>query len=171
MLILVEKDTRSNGEKLKDIASNLDRLTWLVNQLARRVAVIQLSESYLIEGTLEDRKFVAEKIQEIQAIVTRVDKIILVFETKDLSAPQEKQRYLKSVVNDIDILRNDMLALWEMRNSGDTPEDNTTIQNITGILFGNVNGLLKKLKKYVDDFNAASHVKLTFNVKWTPLPK
>jgi DNA replication protein DnaC len=58
-----------------------------------------------------------------------------------------------------------------MRNSGDTPEDNRIIQELIKVLFSNVNGLIKKIKNYVDDFNKESHVKLVFKGKWTPLPK
>jgi hypothetical protein len=170
-MIIIEDKVLDNNEKLKLIISKLDRLATYASQLSRTVTILQFSENYLGEGTLEDRKFVEQKIRQIQTLVSELDKVNLQFENADLSSPQEKQRWLKRAVVDIESIRESMLQLWKMKNSGDTPEDNKTIHNITKILFANTNNVIKRLKQYVDDFNAASYVKLVFRLKWTPLPK
>lgn len=171
IMIIVEEKKLNNSEKLKLIVSKLDRLASLVNMLTTTVGVLQFSESYLNEGTMEDRRFVETKIREIQTLTYELDQINLEFESNDLLSPAEKQQRLNKAIVDADVIRSGMLDLWGMRNSGSTPRDNETIVSIVKLLFTRVNKVLKLLKKYVDDFNAASHVKLRFSIKWTPLPK
>ena len=141
-MVVFENKVLSNSGKLKLIVSKLTQLAAATSQLVRYMAVLQLPEGYIEEGTIADRRFVDKKIQEIFVLVADLDRIILVFDHGDLSAPQEKQGHLNRAIIAVDALRSDMLDVWKMRNSGDTQEDNTKIQNVVKTLFSNVNTVL-----------------------------
>ena len=175
-MIIVREDRspKDNAKVLRDISNLLEEISISTNQLARHWSALNLYETFIKfeEGTMEQRRQVEMAVNDLNRQMKELNKVVLLFNSKDTSiAIAEKQSHLNKAKIAVDAIQRDMLAVWSIRNAGDTPEDNTVIQDIIKVMFAAVNGLLKKIDQYVEDFNKESYVKLNFKVKWTPLPK
>jgi hypothetical protein len=173
MIVFVEKKTPSESTiALKNIAEMLRLISTGMSQIARKLTILEFSESYFEEGSAEDRKFVANKIIELQGYVSKLDEVALQFDRKDLQTSFEEKR---SAVNraqiEITAIWENMLLIWGMKDSGDTPEDNEKIKTLILKMFNVVNTLIHHIAGYITDFNTISARKLSFKVKWTAPPK
>jgi hypothetical protein len=173
MIIVKEKKTPLESTKaLEKVAQTLGMISVKLSQLERTLTVLNFSESYFGEGSIEDRKYVAERIVEIRKFVAELDEVNLLFTQKDLGTSfEKKQSALRKVEINIPSIRQNMLSVWGMRNSGATAEDNPKIQELMLKMFKNVNDVIRSINEYVIDFNTISARKLAFKVKWTALPK
>ena len=173
MVIFIEKKTPPESTVvLENIARTLGMISLRLSQLERKLIILKFSESYFGEGSLEDRKYVEERVIEIQRFADELDKTYLLFIMEDIQTSfEKKQSALRKVEIEIPSIRQTMLSIWSMRNSGTTAEDNAKIQELILKMFKNTNYLIRKISKYVTDFNAVSARKLSFRVKWTKLPK
>jgi hypothetical protein len=178
-VVIVEerKDPPDTIANLKKIAEIFSSMFTVLNQLERKLAIIEFSEGYLSteyfgEGSLADKKFVGKKIIELQSLVNELDKVKIVFQLKDIQTSfEQKQSALNDAVHSIPLIRETMLDIWARRDSGETGEDNEKIMKLINKMFKTVNSVIKDIQFYVIQFNKASARKLSFNVKWTPLPK
>jgi hypothetical protein len=177
MLIFKEKKAppKEATAVLEDMVRIMGRLATATSRLAMKLVTSQLlediCESALAEGTPADRKFVADKIKEIQAFVKELDTVNLIFERKSLETSfMEKQQSLMYLQGSIPALHANMLTVWSMKDSGDTPEANKRIKLLLFKMFDVVNTDIQQLNVYVKTFNLLSAKKLSFKVKWTDLP-
>jgi hypothetical protein len=175
MVIVEERkdppDTITNLKKIAEILNSIYRAT---RDLGMKLAGMKMLDliHHLDEGTLADREFVQQKIMELQASITELDKVELIFKPEDIQTSfEQKQTALNQASIDIHPIRQNMLDIWSMRNSGETEEDNKKIHVLINIMFKRIGTAIKKIQDYVIVFNRSSARKLRFNVKWTPLPK
>ena len=174
-MILIKEDRKP----IMDTISAFQRIVELFcmisvsfNQLERTLAILNFSEGYLGEGTIADRRFVQEKIIELQSYTTELDKIYFFFKQEDIQTSFEQKQYELNKANvPVSTIRKTMISILSMQKSGITDDDNKKIKELIGIMFTNVNKVIKDIQNYVKVFNKKSARKLVFNVKWTPLPK
>jgi len=175
MLIITEdKSAKDNNKVLKLISNHLIRIDYLMSRLNTNLMFLHFHEDYMKieEGTWEQRRQVGLNINELNNRIKDLDKVILLFEKQDTTvAIAEKQSSLNTATISLNGIRTNMLSIWEVRDVGDTPEDNKKIHDLLKKVSNTVQGLLQKINVYVKDFNKNSHVKLTFSVKWVTLPK
>jgi hypothetical protein len=85
---------------------------------------------------------------------------------------EEKQTALKKAEIPIHLdIRENILLIRSMRNSGETAEDNKKIEELMTRILKIVNSVIKEIQNYVAAFNQKSERKLSFNVKRASLPK
>jgi hypothetical protein len=173
MVIFIEKKILPESTVVfEKIARTLGMISLKLSQLERTLTILEFSESYFGEGSLKDRKYVEERIVEIQRLVAELGEVDLLFTTEDIQTSfEKKQSALRKVGINILSIRQNMLSIWSMGNSGTTTEDNSKIQELILKMFKNVNNSIRKISVYVADFNTVSARKLSFRVKWTKLPK
>jgi hypothetical protein len=173
MIILMERQISLKTDVvLKNLAHILGKIAIFLSQLERKLTIINFFEGYFGEGTPADREFVRRKLEELQPLISELDDMNLLFNQEGIqSSFNEKQTPLNKAMDRIKSIRSNMLSIWSMRNSGESAEDNEKIQYLIKKLFKNINDLIRGIKVYVTEFNQNSVRKLTFNVKWTSLPK
>jgi hypothetical protein len=156
---------------VREVTQVLAKIDLSLSQIERKLLVLRLPESFMGEGTPADRIFVNNKIKELQSLVSEIDNAIILFAHEDISTFNEKKAVIALAQMHIGSIRDRMLSIWEMRNSGSTLKENEKIEAIITTLFKNANNVIQELNKYAALFNPTSPKKLTFRVKWTPFPK
>jgi len=167
-----EKPKQDSVKALQRIAGIFWKISCLLGQVERKMLVIGFSENFFKEGTPADREFVRRKIMELQSLISELDEIELTLGQEDFQTPfAEKQSALNRATISLRPIRQTMLEIWGMRNSGENEDDNILIERIIRRMFISVNLVIHRIEDYVEEFNQASPQKLRFRVNWTPLPK
>ena len=174
MVIVQEKKEELTSErKLEKIVSLLGSISLSLDQLAMRLGIITFKEGYIQEGTLDDRKYVDQKIKELQSFANQLEEINLFLnKQEDLqSSFEKKQGKLTHAQKLLPLIKGAILDIWKMKDSASSLEDNQIIINLMKLMFNRINSMIKKIEIYVIEYNKISNRKLDFKVKWTPLPK
>jgi hypothetical protein len=85
-MILIEdrKPVPDAISTFKKIDETLGMISALLSQLERKLTIIEFSERCLEEGTWADQEFVKKKLEELQPLISDLDKVELIFKWKDI---------------------------------------------------------------------------------------
>ena len=165
-----KKTTRTKTEQsLYNISELLFKIATELGELSQGLALRQYREYYLKEGSPADRKFVEDRIKKLQPLIKYLKDTRLILKPSENNNYTDMQNALTTAQASIKEIRTYMIEIWSMRNSGDSPKENTTIQKIINNLFVEIKTHLTTIQTFVNAYNSQNILRLKFKVIWTKI--
>ena len=158
-------------DSLKEVSSLTVKLFVYLGKLERALSTIMVKHMMNEKVLQEEEKDVLKLLSEIQSFIDQLDRVILLFKAGDITPPQALQKELDEIKDNLEIAKQNLKDLWELRNENNLENYNIAIQRLAEKAHRTVVTLLKKIEKYVNDYNKENLKKLNFKLKWTKLSR